>query len=171
MKNSQQGFIVPVLLVIIALLVVGGGVYVYKNKKVEVPTVVDTGTQQSNQVQQTNTKTQTIQTDQKTYPSFEKAILSLNTGDDQTSMSGLKPLVGTLADLDLNRAKDAVIDFVSNYKQHIQTRPKTLLTALYFLKYNKESSAKIIEANNFLCSSDELKTNPEVQGILRQACN
>lgn len=41
MKNSQKGFIVPVLLVIIALLVVGGGVYVYKNKKSEVPVVVD----------------------------------------------------------------------------------------------------------------------------------
>jgi len=33
MKNSKKGFIVPVLLVIIALLVVGGGVYVYENKK------------------------------------------------------------------------------------------------------------------------------------------
>ncbi len=41
MKNLQKGFIVPVLLVIIALLVVGGGVYVYKNKKTEVPVIVD----------------------------------------------------------------------------------------------------------------------------------
>lgn len=48
MKNSQKGFIVPVLLVIIAVLVVGGGVYIYKNKKVEVPAVVDNGTQQTN---------------------------------------------------------------------------------------------------------------------------
>lgn len=47
MKNSQKGFIVPLLLVIIAVLVVGGGVYVYKNKKVEVP-VVDNGTQEPN---------------------------------------------------------------------------------------------------------------------------
>mgnify|MGYP001606502060 FL=1 len=48
MKNSKKGFIVPVLLVIIALLVVGGGVYIYENKKAEVPAVVDTGTQQTN---------------------------------------------------------------------------------------------------------------------------
>lgn len=48
MKNSQKGFIVPVLLVVIALLVVGGGIYIYKNKKVEVPAVVNTGTQQTN---------------------------------------------------------------------------------------------------------------------------
>ncbi|MFA6273300.1 MAG: hypothetical protein WC673_02310 [Candidatus Paceibacterota bacterium] len=34
MKNSQKGFVVPIFL-IIALLVVSGGVYVYKNKKIE----------------------------------------------------------------------------------------------------------------------------------------
>ncbi len=38
MKNLQKGFIVPVLLAVIALLVVGGGVYVYKSKKTEAPT-------------------------------------------------------------------------------------------------------------------------------------
>ena len=48
MKNSQKGFVVPILLVIVALLVIGGGVYVYENKKVEVPVVVDNGTQQTN---------------------------------------------------------------------------------------------------------------------------
>ncbi len=47
MENSQKGFIAPVILVIIALLVIGGGVYVYKSKKVETPAVVDTGTQQT----------------------------------------------------------------------------------------------------------------------------
>ena len=29
MKNTQKGFIVPLLIVIIAVLVIGGGVYVY----------------------------------------------------------------------------------------------------------------------------------------------
>ncbi len=57
MKNSQKGFIVPLLLVIIVALVVGGSVYIYKNKKTEAPIVVDTKTQSSNQnEQQTNTK-------------------------------------------------------------------------------------------------------------------
>lgn len=58
MKNSQKGFIVPFLLVIIAILVVGGGVYIYESKKVETPSaVVDTGTQPANQnQQQTNTQ-------------------------------------------------------------------------------------------------------------------
>ncbi|MGB8815695.1 MAG: hypothetical protein WCC74_00430 [Minisyncoccia bacterium] len=65
MKNlKQKGFIVPVLLVVIALLVIGGGVYIYKNKKVEVPAVVDNGTQQTNtQTQPVNTKTNTSKTD------------------------------------------------------------------------------------------------------------
>jgi len=63
MKNHQKGFIVPVLLVIIALLVIGGGVYVYKNQKAEMPTVVDTEIKQQDQVQQqTNTKTSLVNT-------------------------------------------------------------------------------------------------------------
>lgn len=58
MKSSQKGFIVPVLLVIIAILVVGGGVYIYENKKAETPTVVSIETQPVNQnQQQTNTQT------------------------------------------------------------------------------------------------------------------
>src|SRR3989344_2641973 len=52
MKNSQKGFVVPLLVGIIALLVIGGGVYIYENKKVETPVVVDNTVQQSNQVQQ-----------------------------------------------------------------------------------------------------------------------
>lgn len=56
MKNSQKGFIVPVLLVIIAILVIGGGVYVYNNKKVETP-ILPTGTE----VQTTNQNQQQVQ--------------------------------------------------------------------------------------------------------------
>ena len=36
MKNSQKGFIVPLLLAIIAILVVGVGVYIYSSKKAQV---------------------------------------------------------------------------------------------------------------------------------------
>lgn len=43
--KTNNGFIVPVLLGIIILLLVGGGVYIYKNKKAEAPDVVDTDTQ------------------------------------------------------------------------------------------------------------------------------
>ncbi|MDD5050497.1 MAG: PsbP-related protein [Candidatus Pacebacteria bacterium] len=51
MKNYKKGFIVPLLLAIIVLLVVGGGVYIYQNKKTETP-ATDLGIQQSNQVKQ-----------------------------------------------------------------------------------------------------------------------
>jgi len=61
MKNVQKGFIVPVLLGIIALLVIGGGLYVYENKKTETPVAhIDTGTQTTNQAEQTNTSSTKI---------------------------------------------------------------------------------------------------------------
>lgn len=43
MKNNlkQKGFIVPVLLGIIAILIIGGGMYIYKAKKVDAPAVVN----------------------------------------------------------------------------------------------------------------------------------
>src|SRR3990167_7891032 len=53
MKNSRKGFIVPLLMAIIAVLVISSGVYLYKSKKTESPAVVN-----PNQVQQTNKGTQ-----------------------------------------------------------------------------------------------------------------
>lgn len=53
MKNQNKGFVVPVLLGIIALLVIGGGVYMYNNKKAETPLApTDTSVQTTNQIQQ-----------------------------------------------------------------------------------------------------------------------
>ena len=53
----------PLLLALIVVLLVGGGVYVYENKKAEAPAVVDTGAQQSDQnKQQTNTQTPPVTT-------------------------------------------------------------------------------------------------------------
>ncbi len=37
MKSSQKGFVIPVVIAIIALLVIGGGAYIYTNTKVEAP--------------------------------------------------------------------------------------------------------------------------------------
>ncbi len=51
MNNLKQGFVVPVFVVIIALLAIGGGVYVYKNQKVERPVAVDSGIEQLDQNQ------------------------------------------------------------------------------------------------------------------------
>ena len=62
MKNNQKGFIVPVLLAIIALLVIGSGVYVFQNKKTEVQTTnqtppVNTQINPSSQTDTSNWKT------------------------------------------------------------------------------------------------------------------
>jgi len=58
MKN-QKGFIVPLLLGIIALLIIGGGIYVYEIKKAEAPAQtppVDTTTNNLSSKTYTNTK-------------------------------------------------------------------------------------------------------------------
>ena len=55
MKNIQRGFIVPFLLVIIALLIVGGGAYVYtQNKKGNQPVVESPTTQTTSTTQVSN---------------------------------------------------------------------------------------------------------------------
>jgi hypothetical protein len=95
MKNSRRGSLASVLLVIIALLVIGGGVYIYENKKTQAPVIVDTGTQQSNQNQQTNTQTPPVANQQNTSANASqptaKVICSLsgNTIDDGSSQNGL----------------------------------------------------------------------------------
>ncbi|MDO8575361.1 MAG: DUF86 domain-containing protein [bacterium] len=64
---SQKGFVIPLIIAIMAVLAIGGGVYVYENNKTEKSAVVDTGTQQTNQnQQQTNTKTLPVTTQQNT---------------------------------------------------------------------------------------------------------
>ena len=37
--NSQKGFVIPLIIAIVAILAIGGGVYVYENKKVEAPAI------------------------------------------------------------------------------------------------------------------------------------
>jgi hypothetical protein len=37
MKNSQKGFVIPIIIAIVAVLIVGSGVYIYTNNKVEAP--------------------------------------------------------------------------------------------------------------------------------------
>ncbi len=51
MKNFKKGLPTLLLLGIIVLGAIGGGVYIYKNKKTETPAVVDTEQQQPNRIQ------------------------------------------------------------------------------------------------------------------------
>ncbi len=66
MKNTQKGFIVPLLLVLVAVLLVGGGVYVYTQKKQPSQSVTEnvvlpqpTPTAQTSNPQTANWKTYT----------------------------------------------------------------------------------------------------------------
>ncbi|MCW3119692.1 MAG: hypothetical protein JWM28_3774 [Chitinophagaceae bacterium] len=55
MKNKQQGFIVPLLITIIALFVIGGGIYVYENKKTETqPTSIQVNSSSTGSVDTTS---------------------------------------------------------------------------------------------------------------------
>ncbi|MES3005776.1 MAG: Ser-Thr-rich GPI-anchored membrane family protein [Patescibacteria group bacterium] len=81
MKNKQSGFIIPLILSIIAILAVGGGVYVYQeNKKVEVPVpVVDTNTQATVETQQTATQNPSAVTQQNTVNTSVSVSATLKT--------------------------------------------------------------------------------------------
>ncbi|MCX6787323.1 MAG: hypothetical protein NTY93_02245 [Candidatus Kaiserbacteria bacterium] len=63
MKNSQRGFVMPLLLAIIAILLIGGGAYVYMQNK------------QTNQPATTNSVAQITQSDELVQAKFELAIL------------------------------------------------------------------------------------------------
>jgi hypothetical protein len=55
MKNNQKGFVLPLILAIIAVLAIGGGVYYYQKAKTSVPTNTEVTT--NNQDQTTNSAT------------------------------------------------------------------------------------------------------------------
>ncbi len=55
--NNKKGFIIPLLIGIIAILIIGGGVYIYTNKKVEAPVVQN---QQNQNQQQTSTQNPSV---------------------------------------------------------------------------------------------------------------
>ena len=54
MKDLQKGFVVPILIAVVAVLIIGGGVYVYKKEKVGT-SVVDTETKSETSSTKTST--------------------------------------------------------------------------------------------------------------------
>lgn len=93
MRNSQKGSIVPVLLVIIALFVIGGGVYIYENKKAETPTPVSTEAQTQNSVEQTNAQNTPVTTTQQN--SVNNSSNSSTNNSAQTSKNPIISLVSS----------------------------------------------------------------------------
>lgn len=107
MKNNQKGFIVPLLIAVIALLAIGGGIYVYNNKKTEAPAVVDTGTQQ------TNAQTQKINQSTTLTPEQQKALEDAYTkGKNASIMAEMSTLrsIGLL----IYQTNHSYVSFCSN---------------------------------------------------------
>lgn len=85
MKNSQKGFVAPALLTIIALLVIGGGIYVYKNNKASAP-VTEPGAQINSGITNSeNTPNNSLQNSQLT----EKVIATTNSSLVSEKASGI----------------------------------------------------------------------------------
>ncbi|HTE48999.1 MAG TPA: hypothetical protein VK675_03775 [Candidatus Paceibacterota bacterium] len=99
MKNNEKGFIVP-LIIIVALIVIGGGVYIYKNKKVKTPVIIDTATQK------TDTQTPPINTNQST---------TIPTPYSDLSSADKKLIIDLGKDIAVKNNVNGLRDFITQY--------------------------------------------------------
>src|ERR1035437_6044988 len=98
MKNQQRGFIVPLLLAIIAVLLVGGGIYVYTQNKQPAQAVTESPSVQPTTLVQEQTQTTTTTTSSDTFPENEiLASLKTNWTATQTLISFRPSHPGTTA--------------------------------------------------------------------------
>ena len=98
MKNQQRGFIVPLLLAIIAILLVGGGIYVYTQNKQPAQAVTESPSVQPTTLVQEQTQTTTTTTSSDTFPENEiLASLKTNWTATQTLISFRPSHPGTTA--------------------------------------------------------------------------
>lgn len=86
MKNHQKGFAIPLLITIIAVLLIGGGIYFYKSNKSNSPVDTSANTPQSNQTWQTDTQN-TTSTNQ---PAVNNSTGSSNTSSAKIEVAGMK---------------------------------------------------------------------------------
>jgi len=108
MKNPQKGFVAPLLIGIIALLVIGGGVYVYETKKIYTPVVIDNSTLQSDQIQQTNTQNYSNNNQQN--PTIIRATPSSNPVSVKSPMAVSSSTASVTLNISPNTLPDAYID-------------------------------------------------------------
>ena len=97
MKNKQKGFIVPIIIGIIALIIVGGGIYFYSNQKNKVVSPI------SNEIVSTSTpiNTENLKTNSLTDAQFVKAV-----GDPEAK-------VVARGDINRDGYEDAIIEQMS----------------------------------------------------------
>ena len=92
MNNSKKGLVFPFFIGIIVILLVGGVVYLYENKKVETSEPVDNLNQQTKQTQQTNRQS-TSGIAEKTTPVIKTAPTSISS-PVKSSITVLYPNAG-----------------------------------------------------------------------------
>lgn len=106
MKNSQKGFVAPVLLIVILVLAVAGGMYFYQKGKTKIPEVSTTTQQISTEVPAVNNTPAGLTDEQKVLKAAREVIAALGARDYQklerlASPDGLS--VNLYPRLDLNK--------------------------------------------------------------------
>ena len=157
MKNSQRGFISFPLLVVILLVVIGGGTYVYKNKKVQMTPLVN------NEVGQVDRVNEQAISDVGVKPAARSSItlLSPNGGEkwDIKSTQGIKWSITPV-----NTAKvDLYLD-----KENSATGAKTAYTIGKSVSIDRNVDYR--EAYNWVVGTDLNNSNITVGQYTVRAC-
>lgn len=173
MKNLQRGFVAPILLAIIGLLVIGSGVYIYKNKKVEAPILpIDTETQTTNQTPPVNTQinSKAGTSDWKTYTNTKYRFefkyptkwqvdqqfttsenIVIHTNDAQNrSLNSLSVFVGPITDANGRKLTlDEYLIFY-DYDKNYQNRANRTLNNMSYIRFQNTNSVRYIFVKDFL---------------------
>jgi hypothetical protein len=87
---------------------------------------------------------------------FSANTKMLNNEKDSLSVYAASSLVGTMADLELNRSMQTANDFVKDYKLNYTNRPNTLITILIALKASNTTDTITKQAISYVCSQGNL---------------
>jgi hypothetical protein len=96
MKNTQRGFIVPLVIIIIAVLAVGGGTYVYTKNKESADVIVDTNIQATTTATVNppkSTKATSTQTSSNKTSSSSSSLTSPKSSTSKTKSTKTEPTV------------------------------------------------------------------------------
>jgi hypothetical protein len=160
MKNLQKGFIVPVLLAIIALLVVGGGVYIYVSKKTETPVNTETSPATNQQNTSNNTPANTPPSGQ-----TDNNGVSLAQPTKQVICSNNSAVTGQISDTqyqnNLNfvaKGKNCatVTQNFNGYILNVNGSPTSAYATVFLAFYNQNFSP---DGKHFAFTASDLKDN------------